>query len=184
MIRTKKEYLEYLGADKRSNGFSEKHLPCFKSQTQHWIWQYLILLRKCEYYQAKGDLFSKGLYGFYKIRWVWAGRKLGYEIPLNVCGKGLRLLHGGPIIINDKTRIGDFCTIHSGVNMGEKLGKAPNIGNYVYLSPGAKLFGPIYIADHIAVGANAVVNKSFGEEGISIAGVPARKVSDNGWMKE
>lgn len=43
-----------------------------------------------------------------------------------------------------------------------------------------KSFGKIQIADECAIGANAVVNKSFLEKGVSIAGVPARKVSDRG----
>ena len=41
---------------------------------------------------------------------------------------------------------------------------------------GAVIIGNIEIADNIIIGANAVVNKSFKEEGITIAGVPARKI--------
>ena len=44
------------------------------------------------------------------------------------------------------------------------------------VGPGAKLFDKIYIADGIARGANAMVNKSFHEKDIVIAGVPAKKV--------
>lgn len=36
------------------------------------------------------------------------------------------------------------------------------------------------MADRIAVGANAVVNKSFGEPDIFIGGVPAKKIRDKG----
>ena len=36
------------------------------------------------------------------------------------------------------------------------------------------------IADNIAIGANSVVNKSFIEEGITIGGIPAKKISDKG----
>ena len=54
------------------------------------------------------------------------------------------------------------------------------IGDNVYIGPGAMLFGPIRIADEIAIGANSVVNRSFEEPGITIAGAPARKVSDRG----
>lgn len=41
-----------------------------------------------------------------------------------------------------------------------------------------KLFNHSKIADEIAIGANAIVNKSFNEPGISILGVPAKKISD------
>ena len=43
-----------------------------------------------------------------------------------------------------------------------------------------KLFGAIHIADKCAIRANAVVNKDFEEEGITTAGVPAKKISNKG----
>lgn len=42
------------------------------------------------------------------------------------------------------------------------------------------ILGDIELADNIAVGANAVVNKSFEEADIAIAGIPAKKISNNG----
>jgi len=46
-----------------------------------------------------------------------------------------------------------------------------------YINPNC--FGPI-IADGIVIGANSVVNKSFTEENITIAGVPAKKINNKG----
>lgn len=46
--------------------------------------------------------------------------------------------------------------------------------------PGAKLFGDIKIANGIAIGANSIVNKSFSEENITIAGIPAKKINNRG----
>ena len=57
------------------------------------------------------------------------------------------------------------------------------LGNNVYIGPGAKIFGDIKIADGIAIGANSVVNKSFTEPNIGIAGVPAQKINDKGSEK-
>ena len=45
---------------------------------------------------------------------------------------------------------------------------------------GAVILGNTHIADSVAIGANAVVNKDVTEEDIAVAGVPARKVSDRG----
>ena len=59
-------------------------------------------------------------------------------------------------------------------------GKAAKIGDNVYIGPGVIITGEITIADNIAIGANSVVNKSFFEPGITIAGAPAKKVSDKG----
>ena len=55
---------------------------------------------------------------------------------------------------------------------------SPILGDNVYIGPGAKLFGKITIADNISIGANAVVTKSFEQENISIAGVPAKIISE------
>ena len=65
-----------------------------------------------------------------------------------------------------------------GVNIGISTdNKTPVIGDCVYIGPGSKLFGGIKIADNIMIGANAVVNKSFEDDSVIIAGVPAKIVS-------
>jgi serine O-acetyltransferase len=68
------------------------------------------------------------------------------------------------------------------VNIGASGGKkdAPIIGDNVYIAPGVKIYGGIEIAEGIAIGANSVVNKSFTEPNITIAGVPAKKIADGG----
>lgn len=108
--------------------------------------------------------------------------RLGFTIPLNVFGPGLCIAHRGTIVINKDTRVGENCRIHACTNIGSGRGgvSAPQIGNNVYIGPGAKIFGDITIADNIAIGANSVVNKSFYEKGISIAGVPAKKINNKG----
>ena len=58
--------------------------------------------------------------------------------------------------------------------------QAPTIGNNVFIGPEAKVYGKIIIADDIAIGANSVVNKSFLEPGIGIAGAPAVKINEKG----
>ena len=52
----------------------------------------------------------------------------------------------------------------------------PQIGDNVDIGVGAKIIGDVTIANGIKIGANAVVNKSFNEENITIVGCPARKV--------
>lgn len=104
--------------------------------------------------------------------------KLGFDIPPNTCGKGLVIHHYGCIVINGNARLGDYCVLQQGVNIGQgySLSDVPTIGNNVWIGPGAKIYGKINIADGIAIGANSVVNKSFNEEDICIAGVPASKI--------
>lgn len=56
----------------------------------------------------------------------------------------------------------------------------PVIGDNVYMCTGAKVVGDVTIADNIIIGANAVVNRTFNEPGITIAGVPAKKIGEHG----
>lgn len=174
MITSKAELKEYLQADKTALRRIEKR-PKYTDLT----WKYQILLRKCEYlYNCKPKSI---LYKFYKLRLFNLGLKCGFEIPLNVFGKGLKLTHKGTIVINKETKVGENCRLHVGVNIGTKTGHkdfAPTIGNNVYIAPGAKIFGKINIADDIIIGANSVVNKSFDEPNIVIAGVPAKKIKN------
>ena len=100
----------------------------------------------------------------------------GISIPPEAnIGKGLLINHFGGIIINDGTRMGDFCTISHGTTLGNKRpgGRSPAIGNNVYIAAGAKILGDITIGDNCIIGANAVVMGSMPANSI-IAGIPAK----------
>ncbi len=98
-------------------------------------------------------------------------------------GPGLAIVHRGTIVVSGRAKIGKNCRIHVCVNIGAAAIKgkagAPVLGDNVYIGPGAKLYGPIEIGSNTAIGANAVVNHSFKEGNCTIAGVPAKKISDN-----
>ncbi len=179
MITSKKDYKDYLLADKQALGRKTK-----KPRFNDYIWKYEILLRKCEYYQnVKHNKISRLIFDLLKLRRSRIGLLCGFEIPLNVIDQGLCLAHTGTVIISEYAHIGKNCKIHAGVNIGadaRKQDAAPCIGNDVYVGPGAKLFGGITIANGIAIGANAVVNKSFFSSNISIGGIPAKEISDKG----
>lgn len=142
------------------------------------------MLRKLEYiHNCKKSLFYRLYYIALRWRFESLSERLGFSIPINVFGPGLAIAHYGTIVVNGAARVGCNCRINACVNIGTKAGfddKAPILGNNICIGPGAKIFGPIEIADDIAIGANSVVNKSFKEKGITIAGVPARKVSCKG----
>lgn len=175
MIIDKETLNIYLKKDKNSLGIERKY-PHFWADE---IWRFQIYLRKHEYYLNSQK--NKLALLYYKSRHHYLGIKLGFSIPCNVFGAGLRINHYGYIVINSKAEIGEFCDIHQGVNIGESVdAKAPKIGSNVWIGPGAKLFGDIYISDNIMIGANSVVNKSFTESDTRIAGVPAKAVSTKG----
>ena len=104
-----------------------------------------------------------------------------FSIPLNVFGPGLSIAHYGTIVVNGNAVIGKNCRIQESVTIGATNGssKAPKLGDNVFIGSGARIIGDINVADDIAIGANAVVVNSFNEKGITIAGVPAKKISDN-----
>lgn len=174
MIKSKKDYKLYIIED-------EKAINCYKNNNFkkyfNPIWKFERVLRKHEYYNNCSKNFV--LKNYYRFKHKYLGIKYGFTIPINVFGKGLSIAHLGTIIINSKTKIGDYCRIHACTNIGEK-GGTPIIGNGVYIGPGVTIFGNIRLADNIAIGANAVVNKSINDSNISIGGVPAKKISNNG----
>jgi len=101
--------------------------------------------------------------------------RLGLTIPKNVFGAGLCIVHYGTIVVSPLAKAGKNCRLHPSTSIGDYNG-APVIGNNVYIGPGAKLFGNITIGDNVAIGANAVVNHSFGNN-LTIGGIPAVIIS-------
>ena len=175
MISSKKEYRHYLKCDCIANNFDygKIRFPLF-----HHEIRFLKILRKCEYYyNCKKGILYWPYKAFLMLKLERARIRYGWHIPLNVCAEGLSVGHYGSIIINSKARIGKFCRIHVGTCIGAKAGTedaCPVIGDYVYIGPGAKIFGNVVIGNETAIGANAVVTKSFKEGHVVITGIPAK----------
>lgn len=150
----------------------------FLHEHEYCIWKYTLLLRKEEFYANKGTKIGNILSTIYRIRKNYFGEKLGFTIHKNVFGPGLRIWHYGNIVVNAYTKVGKNCTLHGDNCIGNNGigGKSPRIGDNVDIGVGAKIIGDIDIASNVIIGAGAVVNKSFTEENIVIAGVPAKIV--------
>lgn len=180
MIQNKSEYYHYVSLEINSSrkNFILNYLATFNKP----IYRFLLLLRTCEYLKNCKPFgrTSKILYVVIKYLKVKQGIKLGFSIPENVVGEGLQLPHYGTIVINRNARIGKNCRIHVCVNIGASGGsnKAPQIGDNVYIAPGAKIYGDIVIADRVAIAANAAVSKSFLNSDKVIGGVPAKELGD------
>jgi serine O-acetyltransferase len=179
MIRSKADLTFYLAADAVALSVTGR-VPWL---SPHAIWRFQRVLRKLAYCtNAKGVPFRPLRRLWLRLRLRQLSHALGFSIPINVFGPGLSIAHRGTIIVNGNSRVGANCRLHVGVNIGRgaSASAAPTLGDNIYIAPGAKIFGGIEIADNIAIGANAVVSKSFTEPGISIGGVPAVKISDKG----
>lgn len=100
------------------------------------------------------------------------------EIPRQVkIGRRLTLGHGGHgTVINSKSVIGDDVTLlHLVTLAGSHDGKAPRVGDRVYIGCGAVLVGGVVIGDDAVIGANSVVVEDV-LPGCTVVGAPARVV--------
>ena len=143
---------------------------------EYYIWKFQYLLRKEEYYIAKNNKFKRYIY---HVRKNFLALKLGFFIPTNVFGEGLRIWHYGSIVINYGCSIGKNCTLHGQNcigNDGKKGNICPVLGDNIDIGVGASVIGNVFLANDIKIGAGAVIVDSFFESGITIAGVPAKKV--------
>ncbi len=146
------------------------------------IYRFLLHLRRYEYLISRRTTLFKKLQRFYNLRqYQKFSKRLGYMIGDGVLGDDVILYHKGSIIINSDARIGEGCKFHGDCCIGVAHTGAsgcPTIGKNVDIGIGVRILGNIYIADNIVIGANAVVTKSFYEPGITIAGIPAKKIKD------
>ena len=161
MIKNKKILRMYLDADKFALGVKRSFpIPFYDS-----IWIYQRILRYYEYHKNVGNKLRKVIYG--SLLFIH-GKRLGFSISDNCFGPGLRINHYGLLIVNAKARIGKWCDIHQGVNIGENgsiddndnvVSEVPIIRDYCFIGPGAKIFGCCNIGNSTRIGANAVINK-------------------------
>ena len=179
MIQSKADYKHYLEQDRLAL-YKKRKRPRIAGDE---IWQYERLLRKTEYFlNCHKTPIGKVIATFLHFRLRKMGRKLcGYHIPPNAFEEGLSIAHWGPIVVHPSARIGKNCRIQQNVTIGATNGQteAAHIGDNVFIGPCSSIIGKVTIASDIAIGANSVVTKSFEESGITIAGVPAKKISDN-----
>ena len=175
-IKNKADYKYYIEQDR----IALKRKKCvFKDN----IWKYEIILRKVEYWNSKKkNIFSCIIVKCFNRRLFALGRKCGgFCIFPNNFGPGLSIAHYGSIVVNSAARIGKNCRIHEGVTIGStgSSAEAAIIGDNCFLASGCKVIGAVKIGDDVAIGANAVVVKSYEENGITLGGVPAHKISNN-----
>lgn len=182
MINSKKELREWLEYEKSfyftSNKVKNIYYILIKNE-KSILWTFQKKLRYTEYYKNTNK----------KIRYIISLKCLNYyrnkyllHIEPNVFDKGLHIMHLGSILTNSNARVGQNCAIHINTSLvanGVSNG-TPQLGDDIVIGVGTNIVGNIKIANGIAIGANSLVNKSFDENDICIAGVPAKKISNNG----
>lgn len=179
-INSKEQLKEWLDVElKRYRLTPRRILPyLFQISEGAILHKHTILLRKTEYYINTGKKLRAKLY---YARLTKMQMRYGVHIPVNTCGKGLVIPHVLPLALNGEVTVGENCTICPNAYLAYGAGSntgVPTLGDNVTVGIGAIVVGGITIADGVNIGAGAVVTKSFLEPGISIAGVPARKLGE------
>lgn len=174
----KKLCKQYFG----NNSLKPVLLARLSNSDSYDIYRFLFHLRRYEYLITLPTTLIKKLQRFWHLRqYQTFAKRLGYMIGDGVLGEDVILYHRGSIFINPGVHMGAKCKFHGDCCLGVDHTGAfgcPTLGNGVDVGIGARILGDIYIADNIIIGANAVVTHSFYEPGITIAGIPARKIKD------
>ena len=170
----------YLDADKFALGINRRFPRPFIDS----IWQYERTLRYYEYHKNVGNKIRRLIYS---LLLTIRGKRLGFSISGNSFGPGLRINHHGLLIVNAKARIGKWCDIHQGVNIGENgyisegsrfVSEVPTIGDFCFIGPGAKIFGGCKVGDNVRIGTNAIVNKDVPNNHTTY-GIPQQNVPNS-----
>jgi serine O-acetyltransferase len=113
-------------------------------------------------------------------------KKYGVYISLNAeIGLGIKLPHPTSIVIGDRVKIGNNCTIYQNVTIGGKKRdnntqtQYPIIKGNVIIFSGAVLIGAIIVEENCIIGANSVLNRDT-EANTTYVGIPAKKIIRNG----
>ncbi len=104
----------------------------------------------------------------------------GIEIhPGATIGRRVFIDHGMGVVIGETAVISDECTLYHGVTLGgtswNRGKRHPTLERGVVIGAGAKVLGPITVAEGAKVGSNAVVVRDV-PAGTTAVGIPARIV--------
>lgn len=196
MITTRQQLHDCLEKDSKAfKGIA--HIPWYRRllypirvnpiSDQWCIWRYIYHMRHCEYYlnarRGVKSIYSIKAYylrlmeAYHCLRLKRYGYKTGFQIPPNTCGAGLTIWHWGAIVINEKARLGENCTLYPGVLIGHKVPgePAPQIGENCFIASGVKIIGAVTIGDNVTIAQNAVVTHDV-PNNVVVGGIPAKVI--------
>lgn len=178
MIQSKKQLSFFIMADMMMNRgkfkmtFLDRLKNLFISDD---IMKYLEVLRKTSFYKNSSHPINKLLFIWYYRKLKILGQKLGFSIGVDSLGYGVVIPHHGTIVIGGAPRIGNYAVLHTSTCISDNK---KVIGDGLYLATGAKITSEVTLGDYVSIGANSVVNKSFLDNNVLIAGIPARIIKE------
>jgi serine O-acetyltransferase len=90
-------------------------------------------------------------------------------------GPGLVILHSIGLVINTGVRGGSKIVLENGVTIGAEKGRAPVLGDNIYVGSGARIIGGVRVGNNVRIGANAVVVKDIPDDSTAV-GIPAKVI--------
>ena len=135
------------------------------------------------FHRLSSRLWSQGLKWLGRLVSHFARWITGIEIhPGATIGRRLFIDHGMGVVIGETAEIGDDCTLYHGVTLGgtswNKGKRHPTLRNNVVIGAGAKVLGPIIVAENARIGSNSVVVKDV-EPSTTMVGIPAYAVGSD-----
>ncbi|MTD10833.1 serine acetyltransferase [Acinetobacter sp. YIM 103518] len=97
-------------------------------------------------------------------------KKYSIDIHCNTkIGFGLYIGHGGPLVVNPTTIIGNNVNLSQFTTIGANGGKqAAIIGDNVYIGPNVCIIDHVKIGDNATIGAGSVVTKDIPEDATAV----------------
>jgi serine O-acetyltransferase len=110
-INSKKDLKKWISYEinRYNRGIIKRYLSILNLTENDILVHHQILLRKTEYYT---NILNKFLALLYKIRLNRIQNKYAIHIPINTCGKGLKIMHVGPVLMNGRVTVGKDCCFH------------------------------------------------------------------------
>ena len=119
--------------------------------------------KQFHYYLRKAST-TKGLFQYY-YRWKYKHVRLKHGIEISYTtsiGKGFYVGHPYNITINPRAIIGNNCSVHKGVLIGEELRGnrkgSPCLGDCVWVGINAAIVGKVSIGNDVLIAPNSYVN--------------------------
>lgn len=81
--------------------------------------------------------------------------------PHTSVGYGLYIGHGGPIVVNPTTIIGNNVNLSQYTTIGSNHNKAAIIGDFTYIGPNVCIVEDVNIGRNVTIGAGSVVTKDI-----------------------
>ncbi len=100
--------------------------------------------------------------------------------PGATIGRRFFIDHGACVVIGETAEVGNDVTLYHGVTLGgtswSKGKRHPTLKDGVVVGAGAKVLGPIELAERVRIGANSVVIKDVPADR-TVVGIPGRVVA-------